>query len=182
MIARSRSPTMESVLIESRSVRAWSAFRTGVLPRWTTYFGPRTEPPGSPVRSARSPENQKASGWRQGAASRWAPRPDGSRYTRRSPPDGSLRAFARGAPRTRRKIARPPGRTLPRVFLLRIVAVKNSMKRHAARSPARAIASGRLSKPARVRSRFGIFPCEFRPCVLTLPLTVLGLPWKCSGP
>ena len=43
-----------------------------------------------------------------------------------------------------------------RVFRFRIVAVKNSMKRHAADSPARPIAAGRFSTPARVRSRRGI--------------------------
>lgn len=43
MRAQSLSPKMESVSIESRSVRAWSAVSTGVLPCLTTDFGPRTE-------------------------------------------------------------------------------------------------------------------------------------------
>lgn len=32
--------------IEPKSCRAWSAGRTDVLPRLTTYLGPRTAPPG----------------------------------------------------------------------------------------------------------------------------------------
>jgi len=43
-----------------------------------------------------------------------------------------------------------------RVFRFRIVAAKNSMKRQAAASPARPIAAGRFSKPARARSRRGM--------------------------
>ena len=38
--ARTRSPTIESTLIESSSVRAWSAVRAGVFPQWTTCLGP----------------------------------------------------------------------------------------------------------------------------------------------
>src|SRR5260370_72094 len=43
MSARSRSPINVVVSIESSSFRASSADSTGVLPRLTTYFGPRTE-------------------------------------------------------------------------------------------------------------------------------------------
>ena len=42
------------------------------------------------------------------------------------------------------------------MFLFLIVAVKNSMKRQAAASPARPIAAGSRSSPARARSRDGI--------------------------
>src|SRR5216683_4783974 len=41
--ARSRSPIKVLLSIESSSLRASSADNTGVLPRFTTYFGPRTE-------------------------------------------------------------------------------------------------------------------------------------------
>ena len=39
------------------------------------------------------------------------------------------------------------------MFLFRMFAVKNSMNRHEARSPAPMIATGRVSKPARVTWR-----------------------------
>src|SRR6266851_542173 len=42
MRARSRSPLSSVTSMESNSCRAWSADRTGVLPRFTTYLGPRT--------------------------------------------------------------------------------------------------------------------------------------------
>ena len=42
------------------------------------------------------------------------------------------------------EIARPPGRRPRRVFGLRMVAVKNSMKRRAAWSPASAMRAGRI--------------------------------------
>src|SRR5260370_33555432 len=41
--ARSRKPTLVLVSIESRSTRVSSRVRLGVLPRFTTSFGPRTE-------------------------------------------------------------------------------------------------------------------------------------------
>src|SRR5262249_932106 len=44
-----------------------------------------------------------------------------------------------------------------RVFLFRMVAVKNSMKRQAAASPARSIGAGRRPKPARLKSRGPMF-------------------------
>src|SRR5229473_5335912 len=44
--ARSRSPIKVLLSIESSSLRASSADSTGVLPRFTTYFGPRTEAAG----------------------------------------------------------------------------------------------------------------------------------------
>src|SRR5271166_5950028 len=40
--ARSRKPCRESIGIESRSVRASSTLKTGVLPRLTTWVGPLT--------------------------------------------------------------------------------------------------------------------------------------------
>ena len=43
MRARSRRPTMLEVSMLSRSSRAWSVISTGVLPRFTTCLGPRTE-------------------------------------------------------------------------------------------------------------------------------------------
>src|SRR4029077_4251142 len=43
MSARSRKPDTESLGIESSSVLASSRLQTGVLPFFTTYFGPRTE-------------------------------------------------------------------------------------------------------------------------------------------
>jgi len=43
MRARSRSPINVVLSIESSSLRASSADNTGVLPRLTTYLGPRTE-------------------------------------------------------------------------------------------------------------------------------------------
>src|SRR5713101_9118031 len=46
--ARSRSPLSSVTSMESNSCRAWSADRTGVLPRFTTYLGPRTAPAGHP--------------------------------------------------------------------------------------------------------------------------------------
>src|SRR5580698_2724051 len=49
-----------------------------------------------------------------------------------------------------------PSAYAARVFLFLIVATKNSMKRHAAASPARPIAAGSRSIPARARSRGGI--------------------------
>src|SRR5580693_7852945 len=42
MSARSRNPDTESFGIESSSVLASSRLQTGVLPFFTTYFGPRT--------------------------------------------------------------------------------------------------------------------------------------------
>jgi hypothetical protein len=45
-IARSFNPTTVSVLMESSSFRAWCGLSTGVLPHFTTYFGPRTAAPG----------------------------------------------------------------------------------------------------------------------------------------
>src|ERR1700686_3905050 len=42
MSARSRKPDTESLGIESSSVLASSRLQTGVLPFFTTYFGPRT--------------------------------------------------------------------------------------------------------------------------------------------
>jgi hypothetical protein len=44
--ARSRGPLSSVTSIESHSCRAWSADSTGVLPRFTTYLGPRTAPAG----------------------------------------------------------------------------------------------------------------------------------------
>jgi hypothetical protein len=44
--ARSRRPIKVSLSIESISLRASSADSTGVLPRFTTYFGPCTEAAG----------------------------------------------------------------------------------------------------------------------------------------
>src|SRR6266851_3627912 len=44
--ARSRNPIKVLLSIESSSLRASSADSTGVLPRLTTYFGPRTEAAG----------------------------------------------------------------------------------------------------------------------------------------
>ncbi len=43
MSARSRNPVNVVVSIESSNLRASSAESTGVLPRLTTYLGPRTE-------------------------------------------------------------------------------------------------------------------------------------------
>src|SRR5271170_7524279 len=42
MSAKSRNPDTESLGIESSSVLASSRLQTGVLPFFTTYFGPRT--------------------------------------------------------------------------------------------------------------------------------------------
>src|SRR5260370_20398556 len=64
MSARSRSPINVVMSIESSSLRASSAESTGVLPRLTTYLGPRTE-----LAGLRSEERRVGKEWR----SRWSP-------------------------------------------------------------------------------------------------------------
>lgn len=153
--ARSRSLTMESILIESRSARAWSALRTGVLPRCTTYFGPRTEAAGFRYDLAGHQKVEKHSDGREvllhgrrGALMVL----DICRHHDRSDLFGGTHAMLL-APREKL----PDGLAVGGASILfRIVAVKNSMNRLAARSPARTITPGKLSRPARVSSRFGI--------------------------
>ena len=156
MIARSRRPTMESVLIESRSVRAWSAFKTGVLPRLTTCFGPRTEDAGFmgtiwPVtRKSKSIRIAAKCCFTVGAAAGWC-----SMYAAITTglicSSVCTRCFSHQA-----KNCATAWAYAARVFRFRIVAAKNSTKRHAAASPARPITAGRFSIPARARSRSGI--------------------------
>jgi hypothetical protein len=63
--ARSQSPLSSVTSIESRSCRAWSAESTGVLPRFTTYLGPRTAPAG--FESSMPPVTIYSNSWRMAA-------------------------------------------------------------------------------------------------------------------
>src|SRR5579871_242097 len=156
MSARSRSPMMESVLIESKRSRASSARSTGVFPRFTTYFGPRTEDAGFtatiwPVtRKSKSIRIAARCCFTVGAAAGWF-----SIYAATTTGLISIslrmRCFSHQL-----KNCMIAWAYAVLVFRFLIVAVKNSTKRQAAASPARVIAAGKLSNPARERSRWGI--------------------------
>ena len=153
MRVRSLSPTIVSISMESRSVRAWSALRTGVLPRLTTYLGPRTELAGFmgmiwPVTSQSKSMRIAARCCltvvaEPGCCSMWAAITTGLILSRSRMPRAS---------HLRKKLRDGQGVSGARVLRLRMLAVKNSMKRQAALWPARAIGAGRLSTPARWKS------------------------------
>src|ERR1019366_10102707 len=142
--------------MESRRVRAWSALRTGVLPRFTTYFGPRTELAGFvgmtwPVTSQSKSIRIAAKccftvGEALGCCSMYAAITTGLILSRSEMPRASHQ----------RKNCATAWAYAARVLRLRIFAVKNSTKRQAAPSPARAIAVGKFSRPARFMSRDGM--------------------------
>ena len=70
--ARSRSPIKVLLSIESSSWRASAAASTGVLPRFTTYLGPRTAAAGLFPEFRRWSDRQTAAGSPRDAASRSA--------------------------------------------------------------------------------------------------------------
>lgn len=143
MTARSRRPMSECVGIESRSCRAWEGVSTGVFPFRTTCLGPLT--PWQGFVGHTCPMTRSSKSMRIAARSCFAVAGDRSRV---SPsmyvPTTTGRSDASEKPLASHQDVNcsTAVRYACRVFGFRIRAVKNSMKRIEACSPAAATSRG----------------------------------------
>lgn len=149
--ARSRKPIIVSVGIESKSFRASSARSTGVLPRLTEYLGPRTELAGFIGRTWPTTSQSKSI---RTAARCCLTVGEEHRICRSSIYEAMSTGRICSSSRIRR--ASHHWKNCPiawayaeRVFLFRMLAVKNSTKRQTALLPAAAITAGSFSNPRR---------------------------------